>query len=121
MEFGIVGTVEKGQAGIGKPGHFPHGKPSVPHMVCGPRDKQGRMCVQAWAGLFTAGLLASLSSSNQKTEESCMANIEANKGVVTQINVFTVAPENQQACRPLRAIFSCRTLTPFKNSHIRFP
>ena len=26
-----------------------------------------------------------------------MANIEANKGVVTQINVFTVAPENQQA------------------------
>ena len=89
--------VDKEQAGIGKPGHFPHGKPSVPHMVCGPRDKQGRMCVQAWAGLFTAGLLASLSSSNQKTEESCMANIEANKGVVTQINVFTVAPENQQA------------------------
>ena len=32
-----------------------------------------------------------------KTEESCIANIEANKGVVTQINVFTVAPENQQA------------------------
>ena len=26
-----------------------------------------------------------------------MANIEANKGVVTQINLFTVAPENQQA------------------------
>jgi len=26
-----------------------------------------------------------------------MANIEANKGVVTQINVSTVAPENQRA------------------------
>jgi len=26
-----------------------------------------------------------------------MANIEVNKGVVTQINVFKVAPENQQA------------------------
>ena len=26
-----------------------------------------------------------------------MANIEANKGVVTQINVFVVKPENQQA------------------------
>ena len=51
--------VDKELAGIGKPGHFPPGKPSVPHMVCGPRDKQGRMCVPAWAGLFTAGLLAS--------------------------------------------------------------
>ncbi|HEV2710856.1 MAG TPA: antibiotic biosynthesis monooxygenase family protein [Edaphobacter sp.] len=26
-----------------------------------------------------------------------MASIEADKGVITQINVFTVAPENQQA------------------------
>jgi hypothetical protein len=26
-----------------------------------------------------------------------VANIEANKGVITQINIFTVAPENQQA------------------------
>jgi antibiotic biosynthesis monooxygenase (ABM) superfamily enzyme len=39
----------------------------------------------------------SLKLKSKKTEESCMVNIEANKGVVTQINVFTVAPENQQA------------------------
>ena len=56
---GYTLRVDKEQAGIGKPGHFPPRKPSVPHMVCGPRDKQGRMRVQAWAGLFTAGLLAS--------------------------------------------------------------
>jgi predicted RNase H-like HicB family nuclease len=64
--------------------------------VCGTRDKQGRVRVGAWAGILY-GMYWLLSQAQIKPKESYMASIEADKGVITQINVFTVAPENQQA------------------------
>ena len=49
-----------------------------------------------------------------------MANIEANNGVITQINVFKVAPENQQALIELliESAMSVRDLSGWISANI---
>jgi antibiotic biosynthesis monooxygenase (ABM) superfamily enzyme len=51
--------------------------------------------MSAWAGLFCF-LTERLTCLRLNQKEKFMAVIQTNDGVVTQINVFTVAPENQQ-------------------------
>jgi hypothetical protein len=48
-------------------------------------------------GAFTMLLILAFSQDNFKQRRTSMPEIKANSGVVTQINIFTVKPENQQA------------------------
>jgi Antibiotic biosynthesis monooxygenase len=61
------------------------------------RDKQECVSTPVLGGLLFDEPIISGSPRNKIEGEQAMPTIEANSGVITQINVFTVKPENQQA------------------------
>jgi quinol monooxygenase YgiN len=76
----------------------------VPQKLAGTRDKQSvRLCRGlgrgfSWQCTFQKALSVYLPKLvfQRKRGEFEMPKIEANKGVITQVNVFSVSPENQQ-------------------------
>jgi len=71
---------------------------SVPCTVQGTRDKQKCVCTSSWAALSRHPLISvQVSQDNFSQRRITVPEIKANSGLITQINVFTVKPENQQA------------------------
>src|SRR6202046_4537129 len=71
---------------------------SVPHKAWRTRETQECVCTSSWAAPLQHPLiLIWVSQDNFSQRRIAMPVIKANSGLITQINVFTVKPENQPA------------------------